>query len=192
MENNLKKDAILQAADVLFTQNGFNGTGVDAIARASGVTKRTLYKQFGSKQGLIEAVLDQHTARMMAAVRVHLEALALPPRERLLACFDYYRTWFAGPNFSGCIFIKTVNEFGNCSLELTKKAQASKLAMRELLREIALEAGIGSAESLADELHLLLEGSIVVAQMGRGPDVIDTARMMAADRVAQADAALNG
>jgi len=186
MGNSSKKEAILKAADELFAQNGFNGTGVDAIASASGVTKRTLYKYFGSKQGLIEAVLDQHQERMMVSIRGALDQLDLPPRARLLACFDYYRSWFASSKFSGCIFIKTANEFGNCSLHLTAKAQASKWAMRNLLRDIAREAAIESAESLADELHLLLEGSIVVAQLGRGPEVIDTARQVAQDRIAQA------
>ena len=71
-------------------------------------------------------------------------------------------------------------------MHLTQKAQASKWAMRNMLLEIAKEAGIESADALADELHLLLEGSIVVAQLGRGPEAIDTARVLAEDRIARA------
>jgi AcrR family transcriptional regulator len=43
-----------QAAE-LFHQHGITATGVEALSRAAGISKRTLYERFGSKDGLIAA-----------------------------------------------------------------------------------------------------------------------------------------
>ena len=51
------RDRLIRAASELFCRYGINATGIDAIVEQSGTAKATLYKTFGSKEGLIEAVL---------------------------------------------------------------------------------------------------------------------------------------
>src|SRR6266550_4279399 len=46
-----------QAGD-LFHQHGITATGVEALSKAAGISKRTLYERFGSKDGLIAAAFD--------------------------------------------------------------------------------------------------------------------------------------
>ena len=46
-----------QAAE-LFHQHGITATGVEALSHAAGISKRTLYERFGSKDGLIAAAFD--------------------------------------------------------------------------------------------------------------------------------------
>ena len=174
MRHSEKKDSILRTADDLFQSQGFNGTGVDQIASESGVTKRTLYKHFGSKEGLIREVLIQHHEQMMDNVRAAICKVEGGARERLIACFELYREWFGRSNFSGCIFMKTFNEFAGCSTELGQIAQDAKNAMRGFIAELAEDGGAEEPEKLALQLQLLLEGSIVLAQSGNGPSVIDT------------------
>lgn len=181
-----KRDQILCAANELFERQGFNATGVDQLAAASGVTKRTLYKQFGSKEGLIEEVLKKHHHEMMEQTRAEALAKRAGSQARLMTCFERYRTWFSNKNFSGCIFIKTLNEFGNCSNQLSKIAADSKNEMRDFFVELAKDAGARRPEKLADQIQILLEGSIVVAQTGKGPEVIDTAKAMAKDLIKKA------
>jgi AcrR family transcriptional regulator len=170
--------------------SGFNETGVDRIVAESRVTKRTLYQQFGSKEGLIEEVLRMHHERMMERVRVDILSVEGDGVARLLACSDFYRAWFALPHFSGCIFIKALNEFGSCSAKLSAVAKESKAAMHDLILTLAKEVGAREpevlAEVLADQLQLLLEGSIIIAQTGRGAAIIDTARAMAGDLIERA------
>ena len=55
MESNRK--VILEEALKLFSNNGYEATGVQEICEQAGVTKPTLYHYFGSKQGLLDAVL---------------------------------------------------------------------------------------------------------------------------------------
>ncbi len=174
---------VIQAANRLFEANGFNATGIDQIAAESHVTKRTIYKHFGSKEGLIEVVLIQHQAEMMEYIRSELDRLPEEGEERLLRCFELYREWFAKPNFSGCIFLKTFNEFGHCSTKLAQLARKSKKLMRDLLVGLAEKVGAKDSELLANQLHLLLEGSIVVAQSGVGSQIVDLSQAMAVELI---------
>jgi len=52
------KDTILEQALTLFSERGYDAVGVQEICEAAGITKPTLYHYFGSKRGLLEAVLD--------------------------------------------------------------------------------------------------------------------------------------
>lgn len=54
-----KRELILERALALFADRGYNGVGVEELATAAGVTKPTLYHYFGSKQGILEALLRE-------------------------------------------------------------------------------------------------------------------------------------
>lgn len=51
---------ILQEAELLFAQCGFEGTRVDEIAKMAGINKRMIYHHYGSKEGLYQAVLEKN------------------------------------------------------------------------------------------------------------------------------------
>ncbi|CAA6679730.1 MULTISPECIES: TetR/AcrR family transcriptional regulator [unclassified Lentimonas] len=174
-----KREALLVCAYRLFERQGFNGTGVDQIAAESGVTKRTLYKHFGSKEGLIEAVLEQHQAELIERMRTAIFTEEQDCMARFMRCFDLYREWFGCSTFAGCIFMKTINEFAGCSSNLSGIAQQSKIAIREILVEVAAEGKLRDPALLADQLQLVLEGAIVVAQYGACDQAIETARSLA-------------
>lgn len=49
----------MECALELFTSRGYNGVGVQQVVEAAKVTKPTLYHYFGSKQGLLKAILEE-------------------------------------------------------------------------------------------------------------------------------------
>ena len=51
------RDAILNAGTIAFSNNGYNGTTIDDVAKLAGVNKRMIYQHFGSKRGLYEEVV---------------------------------------------------------------------------------------------------------------------------------------
>ena len=53
------RDRILSAAKELFAKNGYENTSTVAIARQAGTSESQLMKHFGSKQGLLFAIVDQ-------------------------------------------------------------------------------------------------------------------------------------
>lgn len=60
--------AILDAATDLFSTRGYAGTGISAIASQAGVHSGSIYHAFGSKQGLLDAVMTTVADRAFAAI----------------------------------------------------------------------------------------------------------------------------
>ncbi|MEX5667084.1 TetR/AcrR family transcriptional regulator [Pseudomonas neuropathica] len=61
-----KREAIIQAAIAEFRANGFDITSMDKIAATAGVSKRTVYNHFPSKEELFAEILNQLWARISA------------------------------------------------------------------------------------------------------------------------------
>ena len=79
---------ILEAARALFAQEGVHRVSVKAIAEKASVSRKTVYNHFGSKTGLLSALLDSLDEQ--ANIEKTARAMALPdPVEALRA---YIRT----------------------------------------------------------------------------------------------------
>ncbi len=63
------RQTILTCALQLFADRGYDAVGVQEIAEAAGITKPTLYHYFGSKQGLLETLLEDYFSRLNASVQ---------------------------------------------------------------------------------------------------------------------------
>ena len=57
------KDRILEEALTLFSENGYDGTGVEQIAEKVGVKAPSLYKHFRGKEDIMNALIDNAEAR---------------------------------------------------------------------------------------------------------------------------------
>lgn len=68
LKGRVSRDRILESALELFSQRGYAATGVYDIARAAGIEKTALYWHFGSKEGLLAAVLDLMDAEFVERV----------------------------------------------------------------------------------------------------------------------------
>lgn len=81
---------ILAAARVLFAERGVDGTSMDAVAAAACVGKGTLFRRFGDRAGLTEALLDDATAELQDAFLSGPPPLGpgAPPSVRLEALVD--------------------------------------------------------------------------------------------------------
>ncbi|MFC4765004.1 TetR/AcrR family transcriptional regulator [Dyella koreensis] len=85
-----KRDQVIQAAaTVLREGEGVTGFSLDAVARAAGVTRLTVYNQFGSRQGLLEAVFDW-IAQKGGLNRLFAVATEADPRKGLEQLIDIF------------------------------------------------------------------------------------------------------
>ena len=82
-----KYPQLLDTALGLFYRQGFHATGVDQLAAAAGLTKKTLYRYFATKEALIDATLQQRDEHFMAALDAFVAATPLPQRPQ--AYLDY-------------------------------------------------------------------------------------------------------
>ncbi|GAB3122416.1 TetR/AcrR family transcriptional regulator [Streptomyces calidiresistens] len=149
---------ILAAAEELFYDRGITAVGVDLIAERSGVTKRTLYNRFGSKDHLVAAYLAERAQRWRALVRQAVEARDRPA-DAVLAPFDALRTW-TDTHTRGCAFINALAELPDPSHPARHIAVDQKLWLLNLFEELATEAGCSDPAVLAGRLLLLHEGAL--------------------------------
>ncbi len=174
-----RRDHIIEVAIELFCENGFHATGVDTIMRTAGVSKKTLYNHFRSKDELILASLQQHDGVFRNNFMRSVEQLADTPRERLLAIFDSARTWFDGQNFFGCMFVNVVGEYSDPTNPVREVCRNFKHMLRRYIYELSLQAGAENPDKLADEIAILLEGAIVTAQVAGSSNGAETAKRIA-------------
>jgi AcrR family transcriptional regulator len=145
------KDRILETADRLFYLQGIRAVGVDTIAAEIGISKRTLYNHFPSKDALIAAYL----ARRFVAPHPSDKS----PVEQILGTFDSLERRFSSKDFRGCPFVNAVAELGE-DRSVRKVAVAFKESRRLWFRDLLVQLGVAQAEALATQLVLLVDGSI--------------------------------
>jgi AcrR family transcriptional regulator len=146
------KDRILETADRLFYLQGIRAIGVDTIAAEIGISKRTLYNHFPSKDALISAYLERRFVQPRPSDK--------PPAEQILATFDSLERRFASKDFRGCPFVNAVAELGTEDQSVRKVAVAFKESRRLWFRDLLVQLGVTDAEALATQLTLLVDGSI--------------------------------
>jgi AcrR family transcriptional regulator len=179
-----KREALLTTAAELFSRQGYRAVGIDTLLAEAGVAKMTLYKQFGSKEELIAAVLERLAGEISSGLSARLAAAPGGSRQRILAVFDWLADWVRSPNFHGCLFIKAAGEYPEAGDRPRQVAEAFKAGCRELLEGLCGELGINDPARLARQLHLLMEGALVLAFLERDPssatDARDAAEMLIA------------
>lgn len=180
-----KRDSILQAADRLFSRDGFGLTGVDALAAEAGVTKRTLYKQFGSKEALFIEWLKLRDARTRQGLMAAIEARAHSPAERLLALFDILATLPQSPLFHGCPFSRALLEFGDKAAHAASRhiAEEHKAALTAWFVSALSSAGVANVTAMAEELAMLYEGTLQRMATTRSAEAALAARRILAARL---------
>jgi TetR/AcrR family transcriptional regulator, regulator of autoinduction and epiphytic fitness len=93
-----KRAAIIQAAIAEFRANGFEITSMDKIAASAGVSKRTVYNHFPSKEELFAEILNQLWARISAEQSVAYRR-DVPLREQLWPLLQAKVQMMADENF---------------------------------------------------------------------------------------------
>lgn len=174
------RERLLLAAGDLFCRYGINATGVDAIVAAAGTAKTTLYKAFGSKEGLIEAVLEREGSTWREWFSAEVDALPGTASDRLVHLFDVLKKWFAEENFYGCPFINAVGEHDKEDDRIRLLTLKHKKIVLDKITELARDARPEDPDGLTHELNLLIDGAIVAALITRDPNVADHGRNAAA------------
>lgn len=172
----VKKQEILDQAQRLFWCSGFHATGVDTVLADTGISKRTLYKYFPSKEHLIEAVLDQYAAAVEGGLFAPAFARSADPREQILALFDVRREAMECSAFQGCLAIKAGQEYVGKHAGIEARSRDSSLYIEARFVDLCRAAGLKDAEEVGRQVNLLFQGAVMTAQMRRETDVFDAAK----------------
>lgn len=171
---------ILATAGGLFYQQGINVVGVEAVAEAAGVTKKTLYDRFGSKDQLIAAYLRDRDQQWREWLRSYVDQHATTPREKLLATFDALTEWMRHNQPRGCAFVNAHAELADTDHPARTVIAEHKHWVRHYLASLAREADLLDPEQVADELAILLEGVTVTQSLRVVPQAAEYAKRLAA------------
>jgi len=168
-----RADIIAGAIDA-FEADGFRGIGVDKLLTSSGASTRTLYKHFGSKDGLVLAVLKERHRRFC----VLLEA-APQDADPVAALFDTLRAWLEEHGAHGCMLLRARSEYSEANQEIVGLVCRQKEEFRRMILAL-VETVLGRADDmLGTQIWLLFEGATAAASV-TDLTVVDDAKAAAA------------
>ena len=155
------RSRIIAAADTLFYEHGLRSVSVDAIAERAGVTKRTLYYHFESKDELIAAYLASRDAHTFERYRSWLGDEDRPLLDRVMAMFSKLGTFAGQPKWRGCGFTRAAIELaGQAGHPAVVMAADHKKRFEIWLAEEMRHGGVADPELVGRQLMILLEGAI--------------------------------
>jgi AcrR family transcriptional regulator len=170
------RDRIVSAASKLFYSEGIRGVSVDAVAAKAGVTKRTLYYHFRSKDDLIAAYLAARDQPNLALFKQWFDeangnvATKIENIFRNLARSARHQKW------KGCGFLRTSAELANLpGHPAIKIGAAHKKKFEDWLRITFEGEGIQDGSRLARQIVLLLDGCFAVVLLHRDASYMETA-----------------
>ncbi|PZR55300.1 TetR/AcrR family transcriptional regulator [Xylanimonas oleitrophica] len=170
---------VLDAASRLFYEHGLHAVGVDTIAAEAGVTKKTIYDRFGSKDALAVAYLRARDEAWRTLLEETLAARPQPGPERVLALFDAAQAWSGRGMGRGCAAINARAEVADPQHPVALEVARQKAWVRERVRDLCAEAGLARPDTLAGALMLLYDGALAEDGMGTAPAPYATARAAA-------------
>ncbi|MFE5571723.1 TetR/AcrR family transcriptional regulator [Amycolatopsis japonica] len=163
-QNRVDREALLDAAEKLFYENGIQAVGMDQVRAASGLSLKRIYRFFEAKEDLVVAMLKRRDRRWRGSLAARVEEVQ-DPQERVLAIFDWLADWFAEPGFRGCAWINAHGEFGPSSAAVLAEVRAHKQAFHEQIDNWVRPTG----RPVTEPVYLLAEGAIVTAGISGDP-----------------------
>jgi AcrR family transcriptional regulator len=152
---------ILEVAYDLFYRDGFARAGVDAIAEAAGITKRTLYYHYESKDALLAAVLDVQHEIMLSRIQRWASRASGDPATMVEIVFAEFARWAKKPAWKGSGFTRVAMELADLPGHPARAAASRhKAAVEGWFAEQFTENGVGRPRDLARQVMLLIEGCL--------------------------------
>jgi AcrR family transcriptional regulator len=174
--------AILEQAARVFSLSGFSGTSMDALTRATGLTKGGIYNHFGSKQALALEAFDFAQNLMQQRFRQIFQgrhdACAC-----LLAMVEFFRSIIVDPLFpGGCLILNTAIEADDTNPGLLARARQAADAWREYVTR-TVQQGITRQQlkpntdpaRVLTTLLATLEGAIMLCKLYGETDYMEQA-----------------
>lgn len=172
---------ILDAATKLFYGEGIGRVSVDSVAAKAGVTKRTLYYHFRSKDDLIAAYLEARDQPNLALMARWFEEADGDLPAKVAAIFTNLARAARHPKWKGCGFLRTAAELaampGHPAIRIG--ARHKRNFETWMAGEFA-RAGLANARELARQVVVLMDGAFSIMLVHRDPQYVEAAGRAAA------------
>ena len=172
---------IIDAASKLFYAEGIGRVSMDAVAEKAGLTKRTLYYHFTSKDDLVTAYLDARDQPNLKQMAGWFDAAEGDPDLKVQAIFTNLARVARHPKWKGCGFLRTAAELAAMPGHPAVKAGARHKTNFENWMTTELEGrGINEPQILAREIVLLMDGAFAIMLIHHNAEYVEAAGRAAA------------
>jgi AcrR family transcriptional regulator len=179
-------ERIAAVAAEQFHEHGITSSGVDALSRAAGISKRTLYQRFGSKDALIVAAYESLDVPVFEMFTGPAEAASATPSGQLDALFVQLEAMVQLPQFRGCPFTNAAAELADADHPAHAVVRRHKERLRRWVLARCRAAGAARPERLSRQLMLVFAGAQAQALVQRSARPVRDAREVARDLVEDA------
>jgi len=158
------RERLLEAAATLTYRDGVN-IGIEALCKAAGVSKRSMYQLFESKDELLAASLKERASAYVATLLPAADD-GRSPRERILYVFAQVESQAGAPEFRGCPYLAVQIELKDRSHPASRVAHQIKTNLTAFFRAEAEQGGAADPDLLARQLSLVFDGASARAGIG--------------------------
>ncbi|WP_427132272.1 TetR/AcrR family transcriptional regulator [Pseudarthrobacter sp. S9] len=162
--NLTSRERLLEAAATLTYRDGV-GIGIQALCKAAGVSKRSMYELFDSKDDLLAASLEERAADFVAGLQPPAGD-GRSPRERILHVFQQVESQAGAPEFHGCRYLAVQIELKDHNHPASQVARRIKGNLTAFFRAEAAQGGANDPDLLARQLSLVFDGASARAGIG--------------------------
>ncbi len=180
-----KRNEIVERAYQAFYGPGFHATGVDTVLENSGISKRTLYKYFRTKEALIAAVIEHYQQLVFERIPVIMAARTSDPIRQILCLFDIQGEDFAEGNFAGCLALNAKLEFEGKDANIEQACSQFYMHLEEYISTLCVYANCRNPKVTARKVILLFQGAIMLGQTHHDSSAAQFARAMAKEVLEQ-------
>jgi AcrR family transcriptional regulator len=174
------RERLLNTATALLDKEGIQSVGINRLIAEAGVALMTLYRQFGDKDTLVAASLDQWSTDWLHWLTDELDRHGADPEARFNALFDALGDWFISDRFHGSFIASAATELrGQPDHPAHRVIDGHRLAVRQLLEDLARAAGSRTPTELATQLQVLIDGAITTAAFDPSRAPAEGARSLA-------------
>jgi AcrR family transcriptional regulator len=183
------REQIIVAATRLFYGEGIRAVSMDAVAEKAGVTKKTLYYHFTSKDELVAETIAARDQPTLDLYRRWFAETDGGVADKIRGLFTKLGRSMDTPRWRGCGFLRTIAELANTPAHPAVKAGAAHKKRFETWLATELRGhGVADATALARQLIILLDGATTVMLIHRDLAYVETAGQLARSLVAAAQA----
>ncbi|OQP38928.1 hypothetical protein A4H97_19230 [Niastella yeongjuensis] len=130
---------VLIKARKIFSQKGYNGTSMDDLVQATGLSRSSIYDTFGDKHGLFLKSLNQYRHEQQTSMEKQT-AKTTCPKKKIRAIFDYFvKDILADKEGKGCLLINVSLELSSVDNEVINIFHANMDEMEQLLTSLIRE-----------------------------------------------------
>ena len=184
------RERLLTTATALLDKEGIQSVGINRLIAEAGVALMTLYRQFGDKDTLVAASLQHWSTDWLQWLTDQLDRHGKDPEARFNGLFDALGDWFTSDRFHGSFIASAATELrGEPEHPAHRVIEGHRLAVRQLLEDLAKAAGSKAPGELATQLQVLIDGAIAMAAFDHSRAPAEGARTLALAAKAAAAAA---